>query len=372
MFNKVTDYIQLDDFPPDNIGESPAILKKLGLAREKLAFLDAIHRSLPNPKLILHTLPLQEAQDSSAIESIVTTSDELYQGSAGISKLSVAAKEVRYYLNGLELGAERMQQNNGIIRKGDILAIQKEIVGNDAGIRDQAGTVIKNTTTEEVIYTPPQDPKQIHSLLDQLLEYINVGNGEDPLIKMALIHHQFESIHPFFDGNGRTGRILNLLYLMKSKRLASPILYLSRFINHNKSEYYRLLQTVRKDSNWEEWVIYVLNGITHTAMHATDLVMQIQELFNQHKNELRDKHNKIYSHELLNHIYAYPYTRIAHMSKHLDIDPRTATKYLNQLSDGGLLTKTKIEHGAYYINHKLYNILTNTPSLKMDSLKSIN
>ncbi|MBE8182025.1 MAG: Fic family protein [Candidatus Portiera sp.] len=259
-----------------------------------------------------------------------------------------------------------MKQEKGIISMNNILAIQQEIEGNKAGIRSQAGTVIKNQNTGEVIYTPPQDPTEIKDLMQELLEYINLDSGEHPLIKMALIHHQFESIHPFFDGNGRTGRILNLLYLIQAKRLSLPVLYLSRFINHNKSEYYRLLQAVRNESSWKEWVIYMLTGIAMTAAHTTDLINQIQDQFTAHKDKIRSNY-KFYSHELLNHIYAYPYTRISFFSEELNVGRPTATKYLNQLSSGGILTKVEKNNRFYYINHKLYDILTKTPSLKISN-----
>lgn len=354
------------DFPPADMGKDINILLNLEDASSKLAFLDALQRSLPNPNLILKTLHLQEAQDSSEIENIMTTNDELYQARAGITKMPIAAKEVASYLRSAELGIEKMKQEKGIISMNNILAIQQEIEGNKAGIRSQAGTVIKNQNTGEVIYTPPQDPTEIKDLMQELLEYINLDSGEHPLIKMALIHHQFESIHPFFDGNGRTGRILNLLYLIQAKRLSLPVLYLSRFINHNKSEYYRLLQAVRNESSWKEWVIYMLTGIAMTAAHTTDLINQIQDQFTAHKDKIRSNY-KFYSHELLNHIYAYPYTRISFFSEELNVGRPTATKYLNQLSSGGILTKVEKNNRFYYINHKLYDILTKTPSLKISN-----
>lgn len=359
--------LKISDFPPQGIGERPVILKKLVDASRELAYLEGMQTSLPNPDLISETLPLQEAQDSSEIENIVTTNDELYQSRVGVSKMPIAIREVSSYLSGMELGTIKLKQEQNIISINNILAIQQEIVGNDAGFRNQAGTVIKNNTTGEILHTPPQTIAEIEGLMKNLLEYINMDNGEHPLVKMALIHHQFESIHPFFDGNGRTGRILNLLYLIKQGEIRRPVLYLSRFINHNRNEYYHLLQAVRSGSRWEEWVIYMLTGIAHTAAQTTDLISKIKQQFAIHKEDIKNNY-KFYSHELLNHLYAYPYTRIAHMAKHLEIDPRTATKYLNQLSFGKVLTRAELDNRVYYINHKLYDILTNTPSLKISNL----
>lgn len=354
--------LDINDFPPKGLADNPNISRKLIAATQEISYLDGIKDSLPNPNLILQTLPLQEAQDSSEIENIVTTSDELYQSRAGATKVSVATKEVNSYVHGMELGIERLEAEQNLITISNILAIQEAVVGNDAGFRNQAGTVIKNQGTGEILHTPPQDPEQIKKLMAKLLKYINLENGENPLIKMALIHFQFESIHPFFDGNGRTGRILNLLYLIKEKQLSRPILYLSRFINHNKNNYYRLLQKVRNDGNWEEWVIYMLTGIEKTAAQTTHLIKQIKQEFSAQKEDIRNNYS-FYSHELLNHIYAYPYTRRAHLANDLDLDVRTAKKYLDELSEGGILKKVDAGYEYYYINYKLTSMLATAPSL---------
>ncbi len=358
------DNFSINDFPPHDLGRNINILIKIEEASSKLAYLDAIKSSLPSPELMLWTLPLQEAQDSSEIENIITTSDELYQARAGATKAPAAIKEVEGYVHGVNLGIRNLKDEQNLITVRNILAIQEAVVGNDAGFRQQAGTVIKNESTGEILHTPPQDPEEIKGLMAQLLEYINLDNGEHPLIKMALIHHQFERIHPFYDGNGRTGRILNILYLIKEKRLSLPVLYISRFINHNKSEYYRLLKQVRDDGCWEEWVIYMLTGVANTAAQANDLIEKIKQQFSNHKEEIRSQY-KFYSHELLNHIYAYPYTSVRVCSANLNIGRHTSTKYLQELSKGGILDQNKINNRMYYINHKLISILSAAPSLTL-------
>ncbi|NTW33913.1 MAG: hypothetical protein HGB12_15075, partial [Bacteroidetes bacterium] len=243
--------------PFDKDLETKAVLKKVAAARSALAELKGAANSIPNENILISTLSLQEAKDSSAIENIITTNDELYRSDAFAKNFkSVASKEVYNYAEALRNGFEIVKLK-GFISNNHIIQIQALIENNDAGFRKLPGTSLKNEQTGEIVYTPPQSYDEIAELMSNLEKFMNDNalSDSDPLVKMAIIHHQFESIHPFYDGNGRTGRIINILYLVKEKLLHIPILYLSRYINQNKGNYYRLLQEVRSSNAWEEWKI---------------------------------------------------------------------------------------------------------------------
>jgi Fic family protein len=207
-----------------------------------------------------------------------------------------------------------------------------------------------------VVYTPPQHPSDVERLMQNLVNYMNDNSlcDADPLVKMALIHHQFESIHPFYDGNGRTGRILNMLYLVAQGLLDLPILYLSRYLINTKSDYYRQLQAVRETNSWEAWVLYMLEGVVQTAQETIGLVKNIKALMQEYKNALREKLPKIYSQELLNNLFSHPYTKIEFVINDLHVSRLTATKYLEQLVSIGLIKKEKIGRANYYINQPLF------------------
>ncbi|MEA2099038.1 MAG: Fic/DOC family N-terminal domain-containing protein, partial [Campylobacterota bacterium] len=243
--------------------ETKQILKKTISANRALAKLNGVAKIIPNQNILINSLVLQEAKDSSEIENIITTHDELYRASLDIKDITNEAKEVQNYSHALLKGYNLVKTNQLLLKKY-IVEIQQELEQNNAGVRKQAGTVLKNTHTGEVIFTPPQDYKTLHSLLDNLEKFINEPNDVDPLVTMAIIHYQFETIHPFYDGNGRTGRIINILYLILKDLLDIPILYLSRYIIKNKSDYYRLLQEVRTKGSMEKWVLYMLDGVEQT------------------------------------------------------------------------------------------------------------
>ena len=230
-----------------------------------------------------------------------------------------------------------------------------------AGFRKLPGTALLNDRTGETVYMPTQDPHQIESLMVNLEKFINDDSFSDTdhLIKMAIIHHQFESIHPFYDGNGRTGRIINILYLVKQRLLSIPILYLSRYVNQNKAEYYRLLQEVRVHQSWEEWTLFMLEGIIQTSYQTIDLIRGMECLMQSHKAKLRNALPKIYSQDLLNNLFRHPYTKIDFLMKELNIHRNTASKYLEELVDVGLLTKHKIRKENYYLNKDLFDLLCN-------------
>lgn len=350
--------MNVNDFPPSQKFESVEILKKLAQSHRYLAELKGLARSIPNEGILIDTLTLQEAKDSSEVENIVTTHDELFRAEAGELKGTPAAKEVRDYSAALKMGFDRVKYS-GLLRLDDILEIQATIKYNDAGLRKLPGTQLRNADTGEVIYEPPQSADDIEKLMAALVEYMNspANDGVDPLVRMALIHHQFESIHPFYDGNGRVGRILNILYLVMQRLLDIPILYLSRHITGNKAEYYRLLQLVRDEDAWEEWVLFLLNGIEHTAKETIDLVQQIQTLMMSTKHKIRADAPKLYSQDLLNNLFRHPYTKINFLMEDLGVTRVTATKYLEDLVSKGVLSKQKIGRDNYYINAPLCDVL---------------
>ena len=345
-------------FPPNNNFESVEVLKKLALAHRYLAELKGLARSIPNEVILIDTLTLQEAKDSSEVENIVTTHDELFKAGVGDLRGTPAAKEVRDYSAALKFGFSKVR-STGLLRLNDILEIQAIIKRNSAGLRRLPGTTLKNADTGEIVYEPPQDPGDIERLMAGLVEYINTptDKGLDPLIRMALMHHQFESIHPFYDGNGRVGRILNILYLVMHQLLDIPILYLSRHITGNKGEYYRLLQIVRKKGSWDEWILFILEGIESTAKETIDLVQKIKTLMMSAKSKIRTDAPKIYSQDLLNNLFRHPYTKIGYLMKDLGVTRVTATKYLEELVEKKVLTKQKVGRDNYYINVALCEVL---------------
>jgi Fic family protein len=243
--------------------------------------------------------------------------------------------------------------------------MQATLEGNDAGFRKVPGTALKNEQTGEVVYTPPQTYNEVLDHMNNLELFIN--NNElsdwDPIVKMAVIHHQFESIHPFYDGNGRTGRIINILYLVKEGMLNLPILYLSRYINQNKADYYRLLQKVRTENAWEEWVLYILEGVEQTSVQTIKIIEGIKNLMLKHKKKIRDN-TKFYSQDLINNLFNHPYTKIEFVMKDLDVGRITATKYLDELDQIEIVKKVKLGRDNYYINTDLYNLLSNVNQLK--------
>jgi Fic family protein len=259
--------------------ERPDILKRLAVASRQLAELKGVAASMPNQDILIRTLGLQEAKDSSAIENIITTHDELFRNATDPrAVVGIAAKEVTRYRSALQVGFEAVQRER-LLTNRHILQIQAELERNDAGFRKLPGTALKDGGGR-TIYTPPQDAGAVTSLMGDLERFVNddAPFDADPLIKMALVHHQFESIHPFYDGNGRTGRIVNVLYLVKEGLLDTPVLYMSRHIVRHKSEYYRLLQAVREDDAWEDWVLYMLTAVQQTAAQGIATIQAIKTL----------------------------------------------------------------------------------------------
>ena len=337
--------------------ETPAILRRLASSSRKLAELKGIAASMPNQGILINTLGLQEAKDSSEIENIVTTHDELFKDDVLPEAFAnSAAKEVLRYRQALRVGFD-LVRSSGLLTSNHIVQIQGELERNNAGFRKLPGTALKDGAGRTV-YTPPQDPAEITALMTDLERFINDAGlfDADPLIKMALIHHQFESIHPFYDGNGRTGRIVNVLYLVKEGLLDIPVLYLSQHIVRNKRAYYDLLQRVRVDDVWEDWVLYMLEAVEVTAGRTLRTVQAIKAALMDYKHRIRTQH-KFYSQDLINNLFSHPYTKIEFLQRDLQVSRMTATRYLDALAQTGFLVKQKIGRGNYYVNLALNQIL---------------
>lgn len=337
--------------------ETPAILKKLASSSRRLAELKGIAASIPNQGILINTLGLQEAKDSSEIENIITTHEALFKDDVlPDSFTDPAAKEVLRYRQALRIGYAHVK-SSGLLTCNHMIEMQAELERNNAGFRKLPGTALKDGAGRTV-YTPPQDPTVIIELMRNLEKFINEPQlfDADPLIKMALLHHQFESIHPFYDGNGRTGRILNVLYLVKEGLLDIPVLYLSSYIVRSKADYYRLLQTVRTEDRWEEWVLYLLDAVEETAGQTIATINGIKAALQDYKQRIRSQY-KFYSQDLINNLFTHPYTKIEFVQRDLQVSRLTATKYLDLLAEGGFLKKQKIGRGNYYMNVTLSKVL---------------
>ena len=364
--------------------ETKEILKQVNRSNRKLAELKGVAQTIPNEQILISTLTLQEAKDSSEVENIVTTQDDLYRAGLDVNLhfINAATKEVLYYREAITEGFN-LVRNKNILTLNDIKHVQQILEQNTAGFRTTPGTQLKRSSDGEVIYTPPQDGQVIKQYMENLELFINDDCTVqlDPLIKMAIIHHQFESIHPFYDGNGRTGRIINILYLVITGLLDLPILYLSRYITRKKGDYYRLIQAVRdkKGNNskeWEEWILFVLKGVEVTAEDTISLVKNIGTMMDEFKRALRPVFGAKYNHELLNGMFYHPYTKIEHIETNLQVSRQTAAKYLEKIVSLGLLTKQRIWKENYYTNTKLIDLFvrfgeTNTVENAPDNIESI-
>lgn len=345
--------------------ETPVVLKRLVLAHRSLAEFKGVVASMPNQNILLNTLALQEAKDSSEIENIITTHDELFRGVALDRSITPAAKEVARYNQALRVGFESVR-TTGLLTGNHIIDIQATLERSRAGYRRVPGTVLQNNQGV-VVYVPPA-PETLPGLMSDLERFINDDSllDVDPLIKMALIHHQFESIHPFYDGNGRTGRIINVLYLVKQGLLGTPVLYLSRAIVRSKADYYRLLQDVRERDRWEDWVLYLLAAVQTTAVEGIQIAEAIKSTMLDYKHRIRAAY-RFYSQDLINNLFSHPYTKIEFLRRDLKVSRITATRYLDTLADDGFLRKQRIGRSNFYINAPLFRLLTgSTASTETD------
>ena len=351
--------MKLEMLPYKNVNlKTNKILEQLTLSSRALAELKGYANTIPNMHILINAVTINEAKDSSAIENIVTTHDDIYKVLTESGYKEENAKEVVDYRNAIWLGYEQIKKD-GYINTNTIVKIQGTIEHNNAGIRKLPGTELKNSITGETIYTPPQSEQEIRGYLKNLENFINNNEDNiDPLIKVCLIHYQFESIHPFYDGNGRTGRILNILYLVLNNLIDSPILYLSKYINKTKQEYYKLFNEVRNNNNLEDWILYILKGIEITSKETITLIEKIQNEMKTYKEEFRNKLPKIYSKELLESLFYEVYTKISYIEKSCNVTRLTAASYLNQLEDIGLLESEKIGRERLYKNTRLIKLLS--------------
>ena len=353
----------LPSLPPAANLETSSILRKLVIAHQYLAELKGRVPTIPNSDILIDTLSLQEAMASSEIENIVTTQDELFHADVfPEDSMSPAAKEVMHYRIALKQGYDALQKMQKIISNNTLIDIYRRLKERRDGFRSTPGTVLKNNKGE-IVYVPPQDAHEIVRYMEELERFINDGSkcSLDPLIKMAVIHHQFESIHPFSDGNGRVGRILNVLYLIKMGLLDTPILYLSRAIIQKKADYYHLLQAVREQGAWEDWVIYILEAVAETSKTTLQLTESIRNLMSDYKRLIRKDPSTRYSQDLLNNLFRHPYTRIDYMRRDLGVTRQTAVKYLDQLSAAGFVEKRRKGRNNYYINMPLVKLFADNP-----------
>ena len=343
--------------PPDFNANDPNLLKQTIAAARSLGELKGAIATVPNENILLDTLVNNEAKSSSAIENIITTYDNLYIASIDETNITHSTKEAKNYAEAIKYGYELVKKNE-LITVNNIITIQKINAPKYAEIRRIPGTILKKDKTGETVYTPPQDYNKIMDLLTDLERFINDDKFSylDPLIKMAIIHHQFESIHPFHDGNGRIGRILNILYLSKEKLISLPILYLSEYIIERKSDYYHLLQSVRDQGNWLDWCLWLIKGVEITAKSTIKKVNKIRKLMLEYKTKIREKH-RFYSQDLINVLFRYPYTKIEFVEKELRIHRHTATTYLDRLAEDKFLEKKKLGKSNFYFNNALFNIL---------------
>ncbi|NSW92783.1 MAG: Fic family protein [Firmicutes bacterium] len=343
--------------PPEAELETKRVLKQLLRSHRALAELKGFADMIPNKNILINAVTINEAKDSSEIENIITTHDELFKAMSQENYNNPAAKEVINYRTALWHGYELVKEKK-ILTTNMIVEIQQLIEKNRAGIRKLPGTVLKNEATGEVVYTPPSGEKEILALMSNLEKYINDDyDNVDPLIKLAVIHYQFETIHPFYDGNGRTGRIINVLYLILKELLDSPILYLSKYIIRNKSAYYRLLQEVRTKGGWEEWILFILEGIELTAEETLLLVKRINNVVEKTAEDIKDVLPKIYSRELVDLLFYEFYTKIVYIKKGLNVSRKTASAYLSSLEETGFLVSQKIGKERIYLNTRLFEVV---------------
>ena len=356
-FDKDEPYNHLPVIPPKIDIESKIILKKAILANRALANLRGSGRNIPNQTVLVHSIGLQEARLSSEIENIVTTNDALYKAASTESKdIDPVTKEVLHYKDALWEGFNKIK-NRPILSTNLFIELVRVIKGNSAGIRNYPGTKIA-TPSKQVIYTPPEGESVIRDKLKNLEYFIHADDGVDPLIKLAVIHYQFEAIHPFSDGNGRVGRIINVLYLIFSGLLDVPVIYLSKYIIEHKNEYYRNLRSVTEKGEWEPWILYMLQAVEETALYTQGKVDAIFHLMQETKRKVRKELPKIYSRELIDVLFDLPYCRIQSLEKAGIAKRQTASVYLKKLAQAGVVKEVQLGRDKVFLNTGFYSILS--------------
>ncbi|RRD35676.1 Fic family protein [Leucobacter sp. OH2974_COT-288] len=352
-----TPYNELPLLPPEAAPlETVPILKAVAEARAAVSALNQAVQRIPNPTVLLNTLPLLEAQASSEIENIVTTTDELFRYEyAPEDSASPEVKETLRYRSAVFTGAASIKER--ALTTATAIEVCSTIKNRDMRLRDLPGTIIANAATKRAIYTPPTGQKLIKGLMSNWEHFIHARAELDPLVILAAQHYQFEAIHPFADGNGRTGRILNVLLLMDTGLLAAPVLYLSRYIIKNKSEYYRLLLDVTKNAAWEEWILFILRGIQETALETLAKIDAIEELQQQTKQTMRDLKGIGANFDLLDLLFEVPYTRIKNVEERCNVSRQTAARWLKSLVDAGILRELRAGRELLFINYRFIDVL---------------
>lgn len=362
-FDPKAPYNDLPDLPPPReVIETTEILKRCISARVAVAELKQAAELIPNSAVLVNAIPMLEAQASSEIENIVTTTDKLFEfADIADGRADAATKEALRYRTALYEGTKMVQRR--MLTTDMAIHVCSTVKGAELDIRSEPGTTLKNRMTREVIYTPPVGQALLQAKLDNWADFMHSATEIDPLVRMAVQHYQFEAIHPFDDGNGRTGRILNILFLVEQGLLDSPILYLSRYIIANKAAYYRLLQKVTTDQDWTPWILFMLDGIEETCNWTTDKVKSIRELMEHTADYIRKTLPKIYSWELNALLFKQPYCRIANLVDSGIAKRQTASVYLKQLCDIGVLKELKSGRENLFVHPKYIELLTGEESV---------
>jgi len=356
-FDPAKPYNQLPPLPPKADIESKAILKKCVTARAALAELKQVGRLIPNQAVLINTIPLLEARDSSEIENIVTTTDKLFQfAEHQNTQADQATKEAFRYRTALFQGYQALK--NRPLCTATAVEVCTTIKGASMDIRSVPGTALANEATGETIYTPPEGEAQLRELMANWEQFVHNHPDIEPLVRMAVTHYQFEAIHPFTDGNGRTGRVLNLLYLIEQGLLDTPILYLSRYIIQNKRDYYQYLLEVTTQQQWQQWILYMLDAVEQTSKWTRDKITAIRQLMDHTADFVRDKLPFIYSRELVEIIFEQPYCRIANLVGSDIAKRQTASVYLKKLCEAGVLKEVKVGREKLFIHPRLMRLLT--------------
>ena len=351
-------YNYLPPLPPEADIETPDVLKAAITANRALAELKGKSASLPNPAILVNSLVLQEAKSSSEIENIVTTNDKLFTAlSAEDINADPQTKEVLRYRQALWKGAGRLAKGEPL-STGLFIELMQTIKETNDGIRTDSGTVIANPNTRKIIYWPPEGQELIRNLLVNLEGYIREDDGVDPLIKMAVVHYQFEAIHPFEDGNGRTGRLINILYLLDKGLLHQPVLYLSDAIINQKQVYYKLLRGVTENGEWEPWILFMLKAVNSTSLKTMERIAQILSLLDDTLDIARKKlPSRVYSKELIELLFEQPYCKVKHLVDRGIAKRQTAAEYLRELEQAGILKSKQAGRENLFLNIGLYELL---------------
>lgn len=358
-FDHLKPYNDLPLLPPSEDIETKAILKKVISAGRALAELKGLGETIPNQAILVNSIILQEAKASSEVENIITTHDALFRAfTAKTGQIDSATKEVLRYREALWEGFSSLK-DRPLLTTNLFIRIVQNIRANRAGIRSTPGTKILNAATGEVVFMPPEGETLIREKLKNLEEYIHAEDGVDPLIKLALIHYQFEAIHPFTDGNGRTGRIVNILYLVFKGLLDLPVLYLSKYIIERKADYYRHLRSVTDDGEWEPWILYILEAVEQTALHTRDKIIAIRDLMDETLQYAKEKlPPRVYSKDLIEILFRQPYTKGQLLVDAGIAERKTAANYLKEIEKAGILKAQKLGKENLYLNVKLFELLS--------------